>query len=73
MDMIKLDTVQSKERLSSLEKQVLKTRVKIIKLHRELNRPKENLKKVDLVNLPPRHLEKHKLPDEIKLKKEIKN
>ena len=68
----KINTEPQKERLASLEKEVFKTKVQIIKLQRELDRPIENLKRVDHANLPPRHLEKHKLPDEIKLKKAIK-
>jgi len=40
-----------------------------MKIRRELNRPLDNVFKTDQTNKSVRSLPKHKLPDELKLKK----
>jgi hypothetical protein len=69
----KLTTLKvSEHNLILAEKEMMKQRVKVIKLMRELNRPIENFKRMDPSLIPARHSIQHKLPDEIKLKKALK-
>ena len=60
-------------RIHQTNKECLKQKVKVLKLHRELDRPTQILKFIDVLSRQPRALEKHKLADEIKLKYLIKS
>jgi len=67
---LKRNRIENK--LLLLNKECLKLRVQVLKIERELARPYEILKFIDPKNRAPRALEKHKLPDELRLKSRLK-
>jgi hypothetical protein len=67
---MKVQKIDSK--LLVLNKECLRLRVKVLKLERELARPSQIVKFIDIKNRAPRALEKHTLPEEIKLKQSLR-
>ena len=57
--------------LTATQLEALKQKIKVMKLQRELNRPSENHSRVENNSTKPRTNAKHKLPDEIKLRKAL--